>query len=168
MTSLPPYSFSDVTFNDVTVGLLSLALQCAARLDEPVAACDVEKDIQTVIAAKGTGENLPEQRLPDFYSEDMNNAMNKVRRREVSGGGGPGGRPWGRRPVVILSLPWQALEKFVKLIRADLERERRGKRGVENLAKALQETPNFGGEESQQDVNDKLQNVSSPREGGCA
>ncbi|XP_066964589.1 uncharacterized protein Nost isoform X3 [Macrobrachium rosenbergii] len=104
----------------------------ANRLDEPVTACDVEKDIQTVISAKGTGENIPEQMLPDFYAEDMNNIMNRDRRRE-------------------------ALEKFIQMLKTDLERERRGKQGVENLAKALQETPTFGGEESQQDVNDKLQ-----------
>ncbi|XP_047499179.1 uncharacterized protein LOC125045783 isoform X3 [Penaeus chinensis] len=104
----------------------------ASRLDDPVAACDVEKDIQTVISAKGTGENIPEQMLPDFYAEDMNNIMNRERRKE-------------------------ALEKFVQMLKTDLERERRGKQGVENLAKALQETPTFGGEESQQDVNDKLQ-----------
>lgn len=54
------------------------------RLDEPVKACDVEKDIQAVITAKGTGENIPEQMLPDFYAEDMNNIMNRDRRREVS------------------------------------------------------------------------------------
>ncbi|KAK7073301.1 hypothetical protein SK128_027063 [Halocaridina rubra] len=108
----------------------------AARLDEPVAACDVEKDIQTVISAKGTGENIPEQMLPDFYAEDMNNIMNRDRRRE-------------------------ALEKFIQMIKTDLERERRGKQGVENLAKALQETPTFGGEESQQDVNDKLQHMKA-------
>ena len=45
------------------------------------------------------------------------------------------------------------------MLRSDLDRERRGKQGVENLAKALQETPNFGGEDSQQDVNDKLLHV---------
>lgn len=55
----------------------------------------------------------------------------------------------------------QSLEKYLKLIRSDIERERRGKQGVENLAKALQETPNFGTQDSQQDVNDKLQNVSA-------
>ncbi|XP_047499180.1 uncharacterized protein LOC125045783 isoform X4 [Penaeus chinensis] len=108
----------------------------ASRLDDPVAACDVEKDIQTVISAKGTGENIPEQMLPDFYAEDMNNIMNRERRKE-------------------------ALEKFVQMLKTDLERERRGKQGVENLAKALQETPTFGGEESQQDVNDKLQHMKA-------
>ncbi|KAK8740521.1 hypothetical protein OTU49_002952 [Cherax quadricarinatus] len=108
----------------------------AERLEEPVSACDVEKDIQTVISAKGTGENIPEQMLPDFYAEDMNNIMNRERRRE-------------------------ALEKFIQMLKTDLQRERRGKQGVENLAKALQETPTFGGEESQQDVNDKLQHMKA-------
>ena len=62
---------------------MNLILQTADRLEEPVKACDVEKDIQAVIAAKGTGENIPEQMLPDFYGEDMNNIMNRERRKEV-------------------------------------------------------------------------------------
>ena len=37
----------------------------------------------------------------------------------------------------------------------------KGMGGVENLAKALQETPKFGGEESQQDVQEKLQHMRS-------
>ena len=45
----------------------------------------------------------------------------------------------------------------------DIDREQRGKQGVENLAKALQETPTFGGEDSQQDVNDRLQNVNDSK-----
>ena len=67
------------------------------------------------------------QTLPHFYAEDLVNVMNKERRRE-------------------------ALAKFVGIIKADIEREKKGRAGVENLAKALQETPKFGGEESQQDV----------------
>ena len=89
----------------------------------------------------------------------------------------------------------QALAKFVGIIKADIERERKGRAGVENLAKALQvgggtnirkliekktkccakiklpsqksnfqclqETPKFGGEESQADVQDKLQHMRS-------
>ena len=54
----------------------------------------------------------------------------------------------------------QSLEKMSKMFKADIEREKRGKQGVENLAKALLETPKFGSEDSQQDVNDKLQHVS--------
>ncbi|KAF2354268.1 SH3 domain [Trinorchestia longiramus] len=108
--------------------------ESASRLEEPVSQCDVEKDVATIINAKGTGENIPHQLLPDFYAEDINNIMNRERRRE-------------------------SLEKLNKSFKSDIERERRGKQGVENLAKALQETPNFGGEDSQQDVNDKLQHM---------
>lgn len=54
----------------------------------------------------------------------------------------------------------QALVKLLQLIRQDLERERRGKQGVENLARALQQTPTFGSEDSQQNVTEKLHHVS--------
>ena len=53
------------------------------------------------------------QVLPSFYCEDMVNVMNRERRRE-------------------------ALAKFVTIVKADIERERKGRAGVENLAKALQ------------------------------
>ena len=79
---------------------------------------------------------MGQQILPHFYCEDLLNVMNKERRRE-------------------------ALSKFVGIIKADIEREKKGRAGVENLAKALQETPKFGGEESQQDVQDKLQHMRS-------
>lgn len=36
-----------------------------------------------------------------------------------------------------------------------------GKRGVENLARALSDTPNFGGEESQLEVQEKLLHLRS-------
>ena len=58
--------------------------QSASRLEEPVSQCDVEKDVATIINAKGTGENIPHQLLPDFYAEDINNIMNRERRREVN------------------------------------------------------------------------------------
>ena len=108
--------------------------------------------------------SLGEQTLPNFYAEDINNCMNRERRRE-------------------------ALAKFLRIIKADVDRETKGKYlfvyyyskilysnsafclhyslyskgmgGVENLAKALQETPKFGGEESQQDVQEKLQHMRS-------
>jgi hypothetical protein len=54
----------------------------------------------------------------------------------------------------------QALVKLLQLIRQDLDRERRGKQGVENLARALQQTPTFGAEDSQQNVTEKLHHVS--------
>lgn len=78
---------------------------------------------------------MQEQLLPDFYAEHTTLAMNRDRRK-------------------------QALMKLLQLIRQDLERERRGKEGVENLQRALQQTPNFGAEESQQNVDEKLHHVS--------
>ena len=79
---------------------------------------------------------MGDQVLPNFYAEDQTNAMNQERRRE-------------------------ALAKFLRVIKSDIEREKKGKAGVENLAKALQETPKFGGEESQQEVQEKLQHMRS-------
>ena len=74
--------------------------------------------------------------LPSFYAEDQTNAMNTERRRE-------------------------ALSKFLRVIKTDIEREKKGKAGVENLAKALKETPKFGGEDSQKEVQEKLQHMTS-------
>ncbi|KAJ8889160.1 hypothetical protein PR048_008654 [Dryococelus australis] len=54
----------------------------------------------------------------------------------------------------------QSLVKVLQLIRQDLDRERRGKQGVENLARALQQTPTFGADDSQQNVTEKLHHVS--------
>ncbi len=56
---------------------------------------------------------MGEQMLPSFYAEDLMNVMNRERRRE-------------------------SMSKFVGIVKADIERERKGKAGVENLAKALQ------------------------------
>ena len=74
--------------------------------------------------------------MPNFYAEDNTNCMNRERRRE-------------------------ALAKFLRVVKSDIDRETKGMGGVENLAKALQETPKFGGEESQQDVQEKLQHMRS-------
>ena len=109
-------------------------LQSCDRLTEPIETCDVTRDIQTVAAMKGSGQLVQEQLLPDFYAEHVTLAMNRERRK-------------------------QALLKLLQLIRQDLERERRGKEGVENLQRALQQTPNFGAEESQQNVDEKLHHV---------
>ncbi|GLH02880.1 Drebrin-like protein [Gryllus bimaculatus] len=111
-------------------------IQSAEKLVEPIQNCDVARDIQTVVSIKGTGQPIPEQLLPDFYAEHITLAMNRERRR-------------------------QALVKILQLIRQDLERERRGKQGVESLARALQQTPNFGAEDSQQNLSEKLHHMRS-------
>lgn len=57
----------------------------------------------------------------------------------------------------------QALVKVLQLVVQDLERERRGKNGVENLARAFKQSPNFGNDDSQQNVSEKLHHVSDNR-----
>jgi hypothetical protein len=112
--------------------------QCTERLSAPVSECAVSRDIQAVVSIKGTGQPVPEQLLPDFYAEHVTLAMNRERRRT-------------------------ALLKLLQLVRQDIERERRGKQGVENLARALHQTPTFGTEDSQQNVTEKLHHVSGRR-----
>ena len=79
---------------------------------------------------------MGQQMLPHFYCEDLVNVVNKEQRRE-------------------------ALANIVGMLKADIEREKKGRAGVENLARALQETPKFAGEDSQQDVEDRLQHMRS-------
>ena len=103
-------------------------------------------------------DSLGDQILPSFYAEDTTNAMNAERRRD-------------------------ALAKCLRVVKSDIEREKKvkdtesdrkrlqistfhlpvlkGMAGVENLAKALQETPKFGGEDSQNDVQEKLLHMRS-------
>jgi len=109
----------------------------AHRLDEPIRRIHVGRDMEVVRKKVDIDENsLGEQILPSFYAEDNGNCMNRERRRE-------------------------ALAKFLRVLKSDIDRETKGMGGVENLAKALQETPKFGGEESQQDVQEKLQHMRS-------
>jgi len=106
------------------------------RLREPIKVCDVGRDVESLKIELDQDGCMGQQILPHFYCEDLLNVMNKERRRE-------------------------SLSKVVGIIKADIEREMKGRAGVENLAKALQETPKFGGEESQADVQDKLQHMRS-------
>merc|ERR1711892_401528 len=109
-------------------------LNLTERLREPIEVCDVGRDVQNLKIELDHDGTMGQQILPHFYCEDMLNVMNKERRREASA-------------------------KVVGIIKSDAEREKKGRAGVENLAKALKDTPKFGGEESQQDVQDKLQHM---------
>ncbi|XP_022239851.1 nostrin-like isoform X2 [Limulus polyphemus] len=106
-------------------------VQDCDKLSEVVSKLDVEGDIQCEIKSRRTGPNCPEQLLPDFYAEDMSNLMNKVRRKE-------------------------SLQKFYNMLKRDVELERKGKEGVEHLARVFHETPNFGNADAQQEVTEKL------------
>jgi hypothetical protein len=95
-------------------------VEASRRLAEPVATCDVSADLDAVQRRVETvdASSLGEQVLPSFYAEDGENAMNTERRRE-------------------------ALAKFLGVVKSDIDREKKGRAGVENLAKALKETPRY-------------------------
>ncbi|XP_076327466.1 nostrin-like [Tachypleus tridentatus] len=109
-------------------------IQICDKLNEAVSKIDVEGDIQVAIKSKGTGPNSPEQFLPNFYAENIQNFMNRDRRKE-------------------------SLEKFKSMLSRDIEMERKGKEGVENLEKAFIGNPNFGNFDAQQEVGQKLYNL---------
>ncbi|KRT86835.1 SH3 domain-containing protein [Oryctes borbonicus] len=55
----------------------------------------------------------------------------------------------------------QALIKLSHLIKQDVDRERKSKHGLENLSRAIKQTPNFGAEDSNQTVAEKLYHMKS-------
>ncbi|XP_066147360.1 uncharacterized protein Nost [Euwallacea fornicatus] len=111
-------------------------IEATERLKLPLEAADPSKDLITIQNLRQTSQQISEQLLPDFYCEHITLAMNRERRK-------------------------QALIKLLHLIRQDIERERKSKNGVENLSKALKQTPNFGNEDSQQSVVEKLYHMKS-------
>lgn len=111
-------------------------VEATERLSGPVAQADPSKDLLTFVNLRNSSNQTAEQLLPDFYCEHITLAMNRERRK-------------------------QALVKLLQLIRQDIERERKSKNGLENLSKAIKQTPNFGAEDSQQNVSEKLYHMKS-------
>ncbi|GAB1859702.1 Nostrin [Camponotus japonicus] len=114
--------------------------QSADRLLTPVRSCNVSQDLEIlknlVRRMDSNDATNAEQLLPDFYAEHVTLAMNRERRK-------------------------QALVRVLHLIRQDLERERRGREGLETLHRAFIKTPAFAADESAQNVTDKLHHMRS-------
>lgn len=110
--------------------------EATERIKIPIAQSEPAKDLSTFINLRHSSQQISEQLLPDFYCEHITLAMNRERRK-------------------------QALIKLLHLIRQDIERERKSKTGLENLSKAIKQTPNFGAEDSQQNVIEKLYHMKS-------
>lgn len=110
--------------------------QSVARLDEPVNKCNIEADLHHMTGLRDSAPAFSEQMLPDFYAEHMSNVMNRERRKI-------------------------SLDRCLHWVRSDVEKESRARRGVQNLSRALHETPNFGGQESKQEIDDKLLHIRS-------
>ncbi|XP_063901931.1 nostrin isoform X2 [Zophobas morio] len=111
-------------------------IEVTERLKGPVLQGEPGKDLSTFVNLRQSSQQVSEQLLPDFYCEHITLAMNRERRK-------------------------QALVKLLHLIRQDIERERKSKNGLENLSKAIKQTPNFGAEDSQQSVSEKLYHMKS-------
>ncbi|KAL1491710.1 hypothetical protein ABEB36_012267 [Hypothenemus hampei] len=111
-------------------------IEATNRLKSPIDEAEPSKDLATFQNLRQTSQQVSEQLLPDFYCEHITLAMNRERRK-------------------------QALIKLLHLIRQDIERERKSKNGLENLSKAIKQTPNFGNEDSQQSVVEKLYHMKS-------
>ncbi|XP_029673399.1 uncharacterized protein LOC115241670 [Formica exsecta] len=114
--------------------------QSADRLLTPVRSCNVSQDLEVlknlVRRMDSNDVTNAEQLLPDFYAEHVTLAMNRERRK-------------------------QSLVRVLHLIRQDLERERRGREGLETLHRAFIKTPAFAADESAQNVTDKLHHMRS-------
>ncbi|KAK0166988.1 hypothetical protein PV327_004443 [Microctonus hyperodae] len=114
--------------------------QSADRLATPVHNCSVSHDIdilKNLIRRMDSNDAATvDQLLPDFYAEHVTLAMNRERRK-------------------------QALVRVLHLIRQDLERERRGREGLETLHRAFIQTPAFAADESTQNVTDKIHHMRS-------
>ncbi|XP_016772414.1 nostrin isoform X3 [Apis mellifera] len=114
--------------------------QIADRLAAPIRNCNVSQDIEilkNLIRRVESNDGCnSEQLLPDFYAEHVTLAMNRERRK-------------------------QALVRVLHLIRQDLEREKRGREGLETLHRAFIATPAFAADESTQNVTEKLHHMRS-------
>lgn len=110
------------------------------RLTLPIRNCNVSQDVdilKNLIRRMDNNDSINvEQLLPDFYAEHVTLAMNRERRK-------------------------QALVRVLHLIRQDLEREKRGREGLETLHRAFIQTPAFAADESTQNVTDKLLHMRS-------
>lgn len=79
------------------------------RLTPLVENCNIQKDLNIIKNLRRISEGPSEQLLPDFYSEHTTLAMNRERRK-------------------------QALIKLLQLVKTDLERERRSRNGLKEVA----------------------------------
>lgn len=114
--------------------------QSADRLTGPIRSCSVSQDVEIlknlIHRLDSNDACSAEQLLPDFYAEHVTLAMNRERRK-------------------------QALVRVLHLIRQDLEREKRGREGLETLHRAFIKTPAFAADESTQNVTEKLHHMRS-------
>lgn len=102
--------------------------QFHACLNEAVISVDLRQDIHTVTQQKGMqGPRQPEQLLIDCYAEDTQVSMNMERRKE-------------------------SLRNYLIYLHQLIEKERKGKEGVQKLVDVYKNKPTFADPEAQEDT----------------
>ncbi|XP_048755732.2 nostrin-like isoform X8 [Ostrea edulis] len=101
------------------------------KLHESVISVDIQADLRAVAQQRGTQGTPPEQILLDCYAEDLQFTMNGERRKN-------------------------ALQNYLLYLRQSLEREKKGKEGVEKLVGVYKERPNFADQDAQEDARQRL------------
>ncbi|CAC5389795.1 NOSTRIN [Mytilus coruscus] len=104
-------------------------------LNEAVVAVDLQGDLRTVVQKKGSGVSASEQILIDCYAEDMQFSMKPERRKN-------------------------SLQNYLLFIRQSIERERKGREGVEKLVEVYNQRPGFADPETQIETKQRLLQVT--------
>ncbi|KAL4222907.1 hypothetical protein ACF0H5_018947 [Mactra antiquata] len=108
--------------------------QCCDKLNEMVISVDLSGDIKHISSQRGSLSYTPEQILIDSYAEDKQFTM-KAERRKI------------------------ALQNYILQIGQAIEREKKGREGVEKLVTVYQERPNFADRDAQDDAKQRLYQV---------
>ncbi|KAL8616588.1 hypothetical protein ACOMHN_036620 [Nucella lapillus] len=103
------------------------------KVNEAVRSVDLNQDIHTISAQKGTkGPRQPEQILVDCYAEDTQFSMNMERRKD-------------------------SLKNYLIYIHQLTEKEKKAKEGVQKLVEVYKNKPDFADAEAQEDTRQRLQ-----------
>lgn len=105
-------------------------------LNEAVMTVDVQEDIRTITTQKGMKTpRQPEQILLESYAEDGQMSIDNERRKE-------------------------ALKNYLIHLQQYIEKERKGKEGVQKLIEVYRNKPSFANPETQEDTRQKLEQTT--------
>ena len=110
-------------------------IQSCDRLNEAVMSVDLRGDLQKAVQQRGTGPVTSEQILIDCCAEDMQFSMKPERRKN-------------------------SLQNYLLFIRQSIERERKGREGVEKLIEVYNQRPGFANPEAQTETKQRLLQVT--------
>ncbi|GFO30596.1 nostrin-like isoform x4 [Plakobranchus ocellatus] len=105
-------------------------------LNEAIISVDLQQDVQTIVTQRGMKTpRQPEQLLLESYAEDGQMSMDNERRKE-------------------------ALKNYLIHLQQYIEKERKGKEGVQKLIEVYRNKPSFANPETQEDTRQKLEQTT--------